>query len=79
MTEEDEKIWDEFKLDDYDEEDDDLLLKIGSLVDQGNNEDGYDPTVGEDSDEDDDITLKREDHILLAGTDGNDGTAAVEV
>ena len=79
MSEDDTKIWDEFNLDDYDDEDNDLALKIGSLVAQGDNEDGYDPIIGDDSDEEDDITLKKSDHILLAGTDGNDGTASVEV
>ena len=81
MTEEDAEIWDKYGLDDYDEEEDDLPLRIGSLLDQGNNEDGYDPGESgeEDSDEDEDITLKKDDNVLLAGTDGNDGTASVEV
>jgi len=79
LSEEDSKVWDEFGLDDYDDEDDDLAIRIGSLLDQGNNEDGYDPEIDDDSDEDEDITLKKNDHILLAGTDSHDGTASIEV
>jgi hypothetical protein len=80
MTEEESKVWDEFNLDDYDDEDDDLVLRIGSLVDQSNNEDGYDPDLAEiDEEDEEDIVLTADDHVLLAGTDGQDGTAAVEV
>ena len=56
-----------------------MPFKIGALLDQGDNEDGYDPVTAEDSEEEEDITLKSDDHILLAGSDGQDGTASVEV
>ena len=79
LSEEDSKIWDKFGLDDYDDEEEELPFRIGALLDQGDNEDGYDPTAGEDSEEEEDITLKKEDHILLAGSDAQDGTASIEV
>ena len=53
-----------------------MPFKIGALLDQGDNEDGYDPVTAEDSEEEEDITLKSDDHILLAGSDGQDCTAS---
>jgi len=80
MDKEDEKIWDEYNMDDYDDEPDDIAVNIGSLVVPQNENEYHDDENGEAADEDDeDITLKENDHVLLAGIDSPDGTANIEV
>ena len=115
MDKEDEKIWDEYNMDDYDDEPDDIAVNIGNnkfminkmanyltcprspdqflsvswskflpflgslVVPQNQNEYHHDEN-GDAADEDDeDITLKENDHVLLAGIDSPDGTANIEV
>jgi len=80
MDKEDEKIWDEYNMDDYDDEPDDIAVNIGSLVVPQNENEYHDDENGEAADEDiEDITLKENDHVLLAGIDSPDGTANIEV
>ena len=53
---------------------------LGSLVVPQNENEYHDDENGEAADEDDeDITLKENDHVLLAGIDSPDGTANIEV
>jgi len=80
MDKEDEKIWDEYNMDDYDDEPDDIAVNIGSLVVPQNENEYHHDENGDAADEDDeDITLKENDHVLLAGIDSPDGTANIEV
>jgi len=80
MDDDEKKIWDEYNMDDYDDEPDDIAVNIGSLVVPQNENEYQDAETQlvEDEDEED-ITLKENDHVLLAGIDSPDGTANIEV
>jgi len=67
-----------FNMDDYDDEPDDVAANIGSLI-VPTSKDEYDFGNGDDEEEAIDVTLKPDDHVLLAGNDCPDGTASVEV
>ena len=57
-----------------------FLSYLGSLVVPQNENEYHDDENGEAADEDiEDITLKENDHVLLAGIDSPDGTANIEV
>ena len=57
-----------------------FMSYLGSLVVPQNENEYHDDENGEAADEDDeDITLKENDHVLLAGIDSPDGTANIEV
>jgi len=80
MDPEEEKIWDEYNMDDYDDEPDDIAVNIGSLVVPQNENEYHNLDLENVEDEDDeDITLTENDHVLLAGIDSPDGTANIEV
>jgi len=79
MDEEDEKIWDEYNMDDYDDEPNDIAVNIGSLVVPQNENEYHDDNQEAIDEDDEDITLKENDHVLLAGIDSPDGTANIEV
>ena len=57
-----------------------MMTDLGSLVVPQNENEYHDDENGEAADEDiEDITLKENDHVLLAGIDSPDGTANIEV
>lgn len=67
-----------FNMDDYDNEPDDVAANIGSLI-IPSSQNEYEFGDGDDDEEAVDVTLKPDDHVLLAGNDCPDGTANVEV
>ena len=78
MVQEDSEVWDKFNLDDYDDEPGIIDPGcIGALVHEG--EDDYTPVGEFDEEDQDDLVIKPEDHVLLAGVDSPEGTAAIEV
>ncbi|CAG5089675.1 Oidioi.mRNA.OKI2018_I69.PAR.g12301.t1.cds [Oikopleura dioica] len=78
LEKEDSDVWDKFNLDDYDDEPGIIDPgSIGALVHEG--EDEYTPVGEFDKEDEEDLVIKPEDHVLLAGVDSPEGTAAVEV
>lgn len=78
IIQEDSDVWDKFNLDDYDDEPGIIDPgSIGALVHEG--EDEYTPVGEFDKEDEEDLVIKPEDHVLLAGVDSPEGTAAIEV
>jgi len=78
LEKEDSEVWDKFNLDDYDDEPGIIDPGcIGALVHEG--EDDYTPVGEFDKEDEEDLVIKPEDHVLLAGVDSPEGTASIEV